>query len=88
MQLDVIVMESVDTPSPLFFLSTLLLLTIGMVNFNDPAVIASDVGSCFCLSLGLGSSPGPPFSGTQEVPVFSGWFLHVGLPLSTMYFIQ
>jgi hypothetical protein len=53
-----------------------------MVNFNDPALIDTDVGACDSqpLSLELGSSPGPPLSGTQEVPVFGGWFLHVGLP--------
>lgn len=35
----------------------------------------------------LGSSPGPPFSGTQEDPVSGGWFLHVGLPLVTMCYL-
>ncbi len=33
------------------------------------------------LSLELRSSPDSPFSGTQEVPEFGGWFLHVGLAL-------
>ena len=33
------------------------------------------------------SLPDSPLSRTQEVPVSSGWLLHVGLPLVTTYCI-
>ena len=63
---------------PLFL--SLPLLTIRMVNFNDPAVIAGQIGAFASYPLSMRSSPGSPFSGTQEVPVSGGWFLHVGRP--------
>ena len=89
MLLGAIVMGSVVIFSPLFIPTLLVLLTIRMVNFKDPAVIASDIGAwALNIFLLMRSSPAHwHLSGTQEVPVFGGWFLHVGQPPVTIHYL-
>src|SRR6266852_5486704 len=86
MLLDAIVMGSVVIPqSALFYPLPYYSLPSGWSILTTLLKLPEiSVRVLLSLFLALRSSLGPLCSGTQEVPVFGGWFLHVGLPLVTM----